>query len=397
MPQPAWDALADGSATPFLRWHWLEALESSGCATAGTGWQPCHLTLWRGDELVAAAPAYLKESSDGDFSRDWGWADAAHARAHRLLPEADADGAVHAVHRAARPGARRAKIAPSAPSALVAGARRGLRSRRGLSSVHVLFPLADEAHDARAARAGAARLATSTTGATTAIATFDEFLARFDSKKRNQAKRERAVGGAARASSLRTVREAELRAEPQRWADAAYELHRSTVDKLMWGRRWLNRAFYRRIVERMPENLELVVAERARTASWSPAPSTSPRRPTSTAATGAASRNIASYISTCACITRSTSASGAASRCSRAAPAASTRSRAASSRPRPTASHLLPRRAARSAHPRLHRARSRRADAGARALAQQLADLGAEPASEPRAISSVEKPAVAPK
>ncbi|MGZ3408237.1 MAG: GNAT family N-acetyltransferase, partial [Polyangia bacterium] len=49
---------------------------------------------------------------------------------------------------------------------------------------------------------------------------------------------------------------------PKKWADAAYELHRSTVDKLMWGRRWINRAFYRRVVERMPENLELVVAER---------------------------------------------------------------------------------------------------------------------------------------
>ena len=81
VPEAAWDALADGQRDAVPALAWLEALETSGCATGATGWQPCHLTLWRGQELVAAAPAYLKEDSDGDFSRDWGWADAADARA----------------------------------------------------------------------------------------------------------------------------------------------------------------------------------------------------------------------------------------------------------------------------------------------------------------------------
>jgi len=77
IPEAAWDALCDEAATPFLRWAWLEALEHSGCVSAETGWRPRHLALWDGERLVAAAPAYLKEDSDGDFSRDWGWADAA--------------------------------------------------------------------------------------------------------------------------------------------------------------------------------------------------------------------------------------------------------------------------------------------------------------------------------
>ncbi len=75
--QADWDSLLDAQATPFLRWHWLEALEHSKCVTADTGWQPCHLSLWRGKRLIAAAPAYFKDGSDGDFSRDWGWAEAA--------------------------------------------------------------------------------------------------------------------------------------------------------------------------------------------------------------------------------------------------------------------------------------------------------------------------------
>jgi len=41
------------------------------CATARTGWDPRHLTLWRGTKLIAAAPGYARDDSDGDFSRDW--------------------------------------------------------------------------------------------------------------------------------------------------------------------------------------------------------------------------------------------------------------------------------------------------------------------------------------
>src|SRR5204862_66770 len=44
---------------------------------SGGGWLPQHLTLWRAGKLGAAAPAYIKADSDGDFSRDWGWAEAA--------------------------------------------------------------------------------------------------------------------------------------------------------------------------------------------------------------------------------------------------------------------------------------------------------------------------------
>ena len=259
MPQPAWDALADGSATPFLRWHWLEALEKSGCATGATGWQPCHLTLWRGDELVAAAPAYIKEDSDGDFSRDWGWADAAmrariayYPKLVLTVPFTPCTGRRVLV----RAGEDRAELT----EILVGGALK-LAKQMGLSSVHALFPLADEARQLEAGGAGAARvvsiplaqrrLSAASTSSSRASAR------RSATRPSASARRWRSTG-----SALRTLREAELRDEPKKWADAAYELHRSTVDKLMWGRRWINRAFYRRVVEHMPENLELVVAER---------------------------------------------------------------------------------------------------------------------------------------
>src|SRR5437016_1810470 len=78
LSRAAWDAVVGPDVTPFARWAWLGALEASGCVSPAHGWVPEHLTLWRGGTLVAAAPAYWKEDSDGDFSRDWGFAEAAH-------------------------------------------------------------------------------------------------------------------------------------------------------------------------------------------------------------------------------------------------------------------------------------------------------------------------------
>ena len=43
--QQDWDALAKPLTTPFLEWEWLNNIETSGSATARTGWQPCHLTV----------------------------------------------------------------------------------------------------------------------------------------------------------------------------------------------------------------------------------------------------------------------------------------------------------------------------------------------------------------
>jgi predicted N-acyltransferase len=77
IPQAAWDALAQPLKTPFLEWEWLNNLEISGSATARTGWQPCHLTIWKGQELVAAAPLYVKGHSYGEFVFDHQWANLA--------------------------------------------------------------------------------------------------------------------------------------------------------------------------------------------------------------------------------------------------------------------------------------------------------------------------------
>jgi predicted N-acyltransferase len=75
--QAAWDAMAISLKTPFLEWEWLHQMEVSGSISPQTGWQPCHLTAWNNQRLVAAAPLYIKAHSVGEFVFDHAWADLA--------------------------------------------------------------------------------------------------------------------------------------------------------------------------------------------------------------------------------------------------------------------------------------------------------------------------------
>lgn len=75
VPARAWDALHDGR-NPFVAHAFLSGLEQHGCLRAQWGWTPQHLTLWEGATLIAAAPAYLKDNSHGEFVFDHAWAHA---------------------------------------------------------------------------------------------------------------------------------------------------------------------------------------------------------------------------------------------------------------------------------------------------------------------------------
>ena len=59
IPESAWDQLLAEGASPFYRWRWLRQLEASGSIVPRQGWQSCHLTLQRGEQLIAAAPQVL--------------------------------------------------------------------------------------------------------------------------------------------------------------------------------------------------------------------------------------------------------------------------------------------------------------------------------------------------
>jgi hypothetical protein len=83
----AWNTLAGEIEFPFLEWDWLAWLEASGSASVETGWTPSHLTVWSGEELVAAAPMYLKWHSDGEFIFDQVWLELAYRMGLAYYPK----------------------------------------------------------------------------------------------------------------------------------------------------------------------------------------------------------------------------------------------------------------------------------------------------------------------
>ena len=81
-----WDALHDG-CNPFVTHAFLCGLEEHGCLRGQWGWTPLHATLWDGDELIAAAPGYLKANSHGEFVFDYAWAAALERAGYEYYPK----------------------------------------------------------------------------------------------------------------------------------------------------------------------------------------------------------------------------------------------------------------------------------------------------------------------
>lgn len=261
VPAAEWDRLwahEPARATPFLAHAWLDALEQSGAVSARSGWTPRHLTLRREGRLVAAAPAYLKRDSEGDFSRDFSWAEAAERGGVPYYPKL-----VLAVPFTPATG-RRVLVAAGqdrgAAVRAVAEAARGLCREEGVRTIQVLYPWADEAGELEAAGL-ALRVDFQYHWVNEGYASFDEFLARFGSKRRNAIRRERSEPER-QGIAIRTVRGAELGDDPAGFARAVFELHRRSVDRMAWGRRFLDRSFYERVFRGMTGSLEVVEARR---------------------------------------------------------------------------------------------------------------------------------------
>jgi predicted N-acyltransferase len=255
---PRWDALLSPDSTPFLRFAWLSALEKSGCAGPRAGWLPRHFSLWRHGEVVAVAPGWVKDDSDGDFARDWDLASASSGARLRYYPKLSITvpfTPCTGERILVAPGEDRARNVDQ----LVSGIRKHCEAE-SIATMQILFP--DEPGSAELARAGLAqRVSFQFHWTNEGYASMDAFLARFNSKRRHMLKRE--MGAAeSQGVTIRTVRGEEMARDPSRWAKAAHALHRSTVDKLMWGRRWLNEKFYQLAFAGMPDAVELVAAEK---------------------------------------------------------------------------------------------------------------------------------------
>ncbi len=184
IPAGIWDALHDGS-NPFVSHAFLSGLETYGCLRADRGWTPRHLALWDDDQLVAAAPGYLKHNSHGEFVFDHAWAHAYAGHGLDYYPKW-----LFAVPYSPVTGPRLLACDEAARRALLA-AIAGQADGAGLASAHVNFH--QESEDALFGEDWLARIDVqyhwSNRGG---WRDFDGFLAAMDHKHRKNIRQERA-------------------------------------------------------------------------------------------------------------------------------------------------------------------------------------------------------------
>lgn len=180
----AWDALHDGR-NPFVSHAFLAGLEKHGCLREDWGWTPRHLTLWEGEELVAAAPGYLKANSHGEFVFDHAWAHAYARHEQDYFPKY-----LCAVPYSPVTGPR-LLARDEASRTMMPGAMAELVKKAGLSSAHVNFHT--EAEDAAFGEDWLPRVDVQYHWRNDAgWNTFEEFLGAMDHKHRKNIRQERA-------------------------------------------------------------------------------------------------------------------------------------------------------------------------------------------------------------
>ncbi|WP_306025557.1 GNAT family N-acetyltransferase [Oceaniradius stylonematis] len=261
VPRAVWDRFAGTSRAsgaaynPFMRHDFLSALEEAGCAIADTGWHGQHLVLEDGGgNALAAAPAYLKAHSQGEYVFDHAWADAWERAGGRYYPKLQLS-----VPFTPATGPR-LLIGPDvnaeAARAALANAIAQLTERLGLSSAHVTFAQKPDL-DALLEAGFLHRTDQQFHFINKGYGSYAEFLETLSSRKRKALKKERATalenGITIDWLTGSDITEAAL--------DDFYVFYTDTGER-KWGRPYLNRRFFSLVAERMADDILLVMASR---------------------------------------------------------------------------------------------------------------------------------------
>src|SRR5688572_30369278 len=242
-----WDACA-GPDNPFVCHDFLSILEESGSVGPETGWQPAPVTVSDAcGTLLAAAPAYLKSHSQGEYVFDHSWADAWERAGGRYYPKLQI-----AAPFTPATGPRLLLSDPAYAAPLLNAAERLCRAS-GLSSAHATFvepaqvPLFEQA-------GWLARSDIQFHWFNRGYASFDDFLAALSSRKRKAIRKERAA--AQDGVVIRALTGSEIR--PEHW-DAFWLFYQDTGAR-KWGHPYLTREAFDLLGERMGERILLVLA-----------------------------------------------------------------------------------------------------------------------------------------
>ena len=247
IPAAAWDALHDGG-NPFVTHAFLALLEISDSVGPGTGWQAAPLLVHdAGGTLAAAAPAYLKGHSQGEYVFDHSWADAWHRAGGEYYPKLQL-----AVPFTPVPGPRLLGHDGAALDLLIRGAE-AVVAGNNLSSAHATFVAPDQLH--RFTDAGwLARRDVQFHFTNPGYRDFDDFLSTLTSARRKQLRKERA-----RAQAGLTIENRTGAALTTADWDAMWHFYQDTGAR-KWGRPYLTRAAFAAMADTMADDIIISLA-----------------------------------------------------------------------------------------------------------------------------------------
>jgi hypothetical protein len=253
IPAGAWNGLVRDN-NPLIRHEFLDAMERHGCVGERFGWLPRHIAVYRDGALVAAMPLYEKYNSYGEFVFDNAWADAYHRAGLAYFPKL-----VSAVPYTPASGQRLLALpgeeAQLYPVLLETALQ--LAERMGASSFHCLFPSA-EGFEFLAGKGLLTRHDVQFHWHNRRYRDFDQFLTTLVAKKRKNIRQERKrvvdAGVTLRRLNGRT-------ASDRDWRQFTHFYNKTFSEK--WGTATFNYGFFREVAERLPEQVLLVLADRA--------------------------------------------------------------------------------------------------------------------------------------
>lgn len=274
-----WDALLEPDDAPLLTWAYLQGLEEAGCVGGKTSWQPAHLLIRKLEapgpgtepgrfgegQLVAAAPAYLKYDSDGEWVFDFDWASFAASSGLTYYPKLVLAVPFNPV------GGSRLLTRPSLPEterdqlrSMLLQTAKNICTVANLSSVHILFPRPHPRVLEAIAGAGfLPRQQEQYHFRNEGYRSFDDFLGRMRGNRRSAIRRERRALREA-GVTVRTHAGLKCPERPDGFTldelDAMFDLYLSTSLRYTGAPPYLNRRFFHLCAERLGRRLELVLA-----------------------------------------------------------------------------------------------------------------------------------------
>jgi predicted N-acyltransferase len=260
----SWDACANHSCfdhfspketfNPFISHSFLKSLEISASVGRDSGWQPL-FPIIEDDigNIVAAAPAYLKSHSFGEYVFDATWAEAYERAGGTYYPKIQ-------IAIPFTPVGGRRLFTTEHPDEelknLLLKELRMLRETAKASSLHITFCNQEEAQYLSAS-GFASRIGEQFHFTNKNYKTFDDFLNNLTARKRKMIKKERKEAVSDNISIERLVGK-DIKAVH---LDRIYYFYMHTNSR-KWGRPYLTRQFFEALASEMPDRLFLIMAKR---------------------------------------------------------------------------------------------------------------------------------------